>query len=319
MRADFPCPVCEQTDWEAVGEHVFARRGKDLLPEYFRLRWEIFFDVWFPGQENVELRSVMCRRCGLMTYAPRPETADIDAQYAYLDAHQTPIPTLPFYENDAGTLARISRVHAFIEPHLPPRTLRVLDYGGSDGKLLMPFHAADHDCEVIDYHAEPLPGIRRRGSTIDELPADLRYDLILCSHVLEHIADPSALLRQLTKRLTDGGILYIEVPDEIWRGIPITHDPVTHVNFFNEHNISLLCQRHGLGLVAHRRRIEHFDGWRVKVTGVLLKHGAPAAEVSLDRASKATMKLLRPGPWASLRNLISIRIPNRFARQRAGI
>jgi SAM-dependent methyltransferase len=319
MRSDFPCPVCGGSRWETVETHSFERAGKELLPEYFRLRWEIFFDLWFAGQESVELRSVVCRQCGLMTYAPRPDTADIDAQYAYLDARQTPIPTMPFETNDAGTLARIRRVHEFIAAHIPHRTLRILDYGGSDGKLLVPFVLDDHDCEVVDYHATPLPGIRRRGSTIDELPAGLRYDLILCSHVLEHLAEPAALLRQLSALLTDGGLLYVEVPDEIWRGIPITYDPVTHVNFFNEQNITLLCRNQGLGLVARRRRIERFGGWRVKVTGLLLKQGAPAADISLEQAREATLKLLRPGPWASLRHLVSIRIPNRFARQRAGI
>lgn len=252
MRRDFDCPVCRLQDWETTGTLAFDRQGKERLPEYFRLRWEIFFDLWFAGQERVLLRSVMCRQCGLMTYAPRPEMADIDAQYAYLDAHQTPIPTRPFHENDAGTLARIRRVHTFIKPYLPHRTLRVLDYGGSDGKLLVPFLADDHDCEVIDYHAEPLPCIRHRGSTIDELSEELRYDLILCSHVLEDLADPAALLHQLTERLTDGGILYIEVPNEIWRGIPITYDPVTHVNFFTPAGLELLCAIHGLRVLARR-------------------------------------------------------------------
>ncbi len=319
LRSSFPCPVCGGSDWENVAVHSFERVGKDRLPEYFRLRWEVFFDLWFPGQESVELRSVMCRQCGLMTYAPRPETVDIDAQYAYLDARQTPVPTKRFAENDVGTLWRIRRVHAFIIPHLPHRTLRILDYGGSDGKLLVPFVLDDHDCEVVDYETRTLPGIRRRGSTIDELSAGLRYDLIICSHVLEHLAEPAALLRQLAALLVDGGLLYVEVPDEIWRGIPIAYDPVTHVNFFNEQNITLLCLNQDLGLVARRRRIERFGGWRVKVTGLLLKAGAPVADVSLDQARKATLKLLQPGLPASLRQLVTIRIPNRIARRSAGI
>jgi SAM-dependent methyltransferase len=318
MREEFTCPVCEAVDWETVGRHVFEKAGKEELPEYFRLRWEIFFDLWFVGQARVELMSLLCRSCGMMTYSPRPETTDIDAQYAYLDNWQSPIRTRPYHEIDFGTLRRIERVHAFIKPYLPPRTLRLLDYGGSDGKLLMPFAAEDHDCEVIDYHTDPLPGIRRRGGTIDELPQGLTYDLIIVSHVLEHLAEPALLLRQLAKLLTDRGLLYVEVPNEIWRDIPITYDPVTHVNFFNRENIALLCQRHGLGIIARRDQIERFGQWRVKVSGVLLRKDAARIEITSKSAVRVSRALLQPGWRQEMRQIMTIRLPNRLARMREG-
>ncbi|MBE0644937.1 MAG: class I SAM-dependent methyltransferase [Bacteroidetes bacterium] len=263
---------------------------------------------------------MMCKDCGLMTYSPRPETADIDAQYAYLDERQTPIGTRPFDENDRGTLRRIRRVHAFLASHLPPRTLRILDYGGSDGKLLVPFLRDDHDCEVVDYHPEPLKGIHRRGSTLEDIPQEMRYDVILCSHVLEHLSEPGELLRQLSARLTEGGLLYVEVPNEIWRGTPITYDPVTHVNFFNRVNIALLCQQKAdLGIIATRTGREQFGAWRVKVTGILARKGAKRIEIPLPSALNATQRLQRPSLAAALAHLFEIRIPNKIARLRSEV
>ncbi len=39
------------------------------------------------------------------------------------------------------------------------------------------------------------------------------YDVIVCSHVLEHIANPSLLLRDIRKALAPGGTLIIAVPN----------------------------------------------------------------------------------------------------------
>ena len=105
-----------------------------------------------------------------------------------------------------------------------------LDFGGGDGKLLAPFVDAGHDCYLVDYNTEPLPGVKKLADTLDGV--DDTFDAIICSHVLEHVADPLGTLRDLRARLRPGGRIYAEVPSEVWRGIPIERDPVTHVNFF---------------------------------------------------------------------------------------
>lgn len=42
---------------------------------------------------------------------------------------------------------------------------------------------------------------------------DKSYDIILCNHVLEHVADPSLALRELMRITSDKGFLQISVPD----------------------------------------------------------------------------------------------------------
>jgi SAM-dependent methyltransferase len=68
-----------------------------------------------------------------------------------------------------------------------------------------------------------LPGIERVTADL-HAPADLRldvshmdlpdssFDLILCSHVLEHVPDDSAAMRGLHRVLTDGGLALVLVP-----------------------------------------------------------------------------------------------------------
>jgi SAM-dependent methyltransferase len=41
-----------------------------------------------------------------------------------------------------------------------------------------------------------------------------KYDLVICAHVLEHVADPVRTLRQAVSRVKPGGHLYLEVPEQ---------------------------------------------------------------------------------------------------------
>ena len=68
-----------------------------------------------------------------------------------------------------------------------------------------------------------LPGIERVTADL-HAPADLRldisdmdlpdssFDLILCSHVLEHVSDDRAAMRELRRVLADGGLALVLVP-----------------------------------------------------------------------------------------------------------
>jgi len=68
-----------------------------------------------------------------------------------------------------------------------------------------------------------LPGVERVTADL-HAPADLRlditrmdlpdrsFDLILCSHVLEHVPDDRAAMRELRRVLSDGGLALVLVP-----------------------------------------------------------------------------------------------------------
>ena len=49
--------------------------------------------------------------------------------------------------------------------------------------------------------------------------ADSTYDMVICNHVLEHVADDGAALRELVRILKPGGFLFLTVPDPIRRSV----------------------------------------------------------------------------------------------------
>jgi SAM-dependent methyltransferase len=90
-----------------------------------------------------------------------------------------------------------------------PRQFRVaVDFGGDEGQFF-PDSAVGRKV-VIDLSNRPL----REGV---ELREDLRSigaspDLVMVCHVLEHLNDPVALLREVRQVIDAQGVLYVEVP-----------------------------------------------------------------------------------------------------------
>ena len=101
----------------------------------------------------------------------------------------------------------------------------VLDYGGGDGRLMEPFRSVGCHCELVDYSPRPVPGVVKKGDTLRDLADDQRYDWIVASHVIEHVADPLGELRALRGHLLPDGILFVEVPFEIWGRPPLPEEP----------------------------------------------------------------------------------------------
>jgi 2-polyprenyl-3-methyl-5-hydroxy-6-metoxy-1,4-benzoquinol methylase len=105
-------------------------------------------------------------------------------------------------------------------------------------------------------------------SEVSRIP-DSRYQVILCSHVLEHLRHPYEVLSELVKKLSPGGSLYIEVPSGRslklpgaasgrWgvKGCLNYHDDPTHITHVD---LKIAAARlHDLGLAVtgpFRRRL----------------------------------------------------------------
>jgi SAM-dependent methyltransferase len=129
---------------------------------------------------------------------------------------------------------------------LRDRDATILDFGGGKGRLLYSFVEAGFRCGVLDYVDSVIPGVDYLGRELADLPADARFHMIICSHVIEHLAEPKLAIEALRDRLEDNGRLYIEVPLEIWKRAPPSMDPVTHINFFTRESLRTLMEASGL-------------------------------------------------------------------------
>lgn len=102
-----------------------------------------------------------------------------------------------------------------------PRHGALLDLGSSDGQTLRHFAELRPD---IAFHSSDLAGspadyphgteFQRADFETDPLPwPDARFDAITCMHVVEHLHDPSHLIKEAARLLRPGGRLYVETPN----------------------------------------------------------------------------------------------------------
>jgi len=120
-------------------------------------------------------------------------------------------------------VTRRARIHELIRQHLPAARGRALEVGPGSG-VYLPLLAELFD-EVVASDIEPaylhsahaLTAVHENLSlqiddiTATTLPAG-SFDLILCSEVIEHIADSQAALRNLAGLLAPSGVLVLSTP-----------------------------------------------------------------------------------------------------------
>jgi SAM-dependent methyltransferase len=134
------------------------------------------------------------------------------------------------------------RLTAVVEPL---ERSSVLDAGCGEGETierlrpLLPDDTVgiDHNPACIDYSRRRHPGVEFAVHDIRSLPyADDRFDLVLCTEVLEHLERPEDALAELTR--VGRHHLVISVPHEPWFDlsnrvarlfVPSAMDPAEHV------------------------------------------------------------------------------------------
>jgi hypothetical protein len=242
------CPVCGGQSWFVLSQQRFVKGGQSAT-EYIAKRLTVLFDLWAPGSSEFNLEFVLCKHCGMVVFKPRPTAADLDGKYRYLAegrslGHGNAAPNAAA----AAIARRRSRDQFVCLNGALPSQASVLDYGGGSGELMLEHMAHGYRCHVVDYNSNTYPGVVKLGDTLDDLSPEFHFDLVVCSHVLEHLADPLSVTQALSERLNAGGMLFLEVPMELWGAPPKISEPVTHVNFFSVDSMSAMVTRSGLQL-----------------------------------------------------------------------
>lgn len=114
----------------------------------------------------------------------------------------------------------------------------VLDYGGNRGEMIPDQlnHARRYLLEVDQ---------REAVNGCMHISDDVKVELVMCSHVMEHASFPSELLYNIKQYLVPKGCVYIEVPNEVPG--PRIHE---HLNFISEEFLKNLLSRLGFDILA---------------------------------------------------------------------
>lgn len=153
-----------------------------------------------------------CRSCNFYYLNPRPEQREI------IDSYNTS-ETYNRWQNEQAIRSKLWRKRLdFILKF--KKTGLLLDVGTGDGFFLK-FASDFFQVNATEISEAGVKIAKNRGfnpfqGSILEMDhsEDLKYDVITLWHVLEHLPDPSAILKQIQYLLKEDGILVIAVPNE---------------------------------------------------------------------------------------------------------
>ncbi len=111
------------------------------------------------------------------------------------------------------------------------------------------------------------------------------YELVIASHVFEHLIDFD-LLQLLGSLLVEGGLLYVEVPNSLCYETHVRREFLyyfdrLHVNHFTPQSLTRLAAIYGFGYVKHfEYAFPYRGGGEYPALGVVFRKGEPSQAIS---------------------------------------
>lgn len=160
--------------------------------------------------------------------------------------------------------------------------LSFLDIGCATGFIVEAARDAGMDAWGVDFSPKVIEFGKKRGLNLfvgglEVVPPDKKFDIIALFDVLEHIVDPKKIILDCKKRLNQGGIIFLYLPNYasaiinllgkdahiIWPTEHLTYwTPLTIIDFFDRIGMKVEWQQtEGLDLVDYiwRKKSEGKD------------------------------------------------------------
>jgi ubiquinone/menaquinone biosynthesis C-methylase UbiE len=203
------------------------------------------------SRSGAELRSVICKDCGLVWSDPFPH----DPRQFYAEDYRLEYKNT--YAPKAKHILRAGRValtrHEKIK-HLLHKPQTMLDVGTGGGEFAYLIKTLGHDLHGIEpnkgygqYSAAQYDLNLQFGFIQDAPFAENSFDLITIWHVLEHTEDPFLVLEKLRTLLKPDGVLVVEVPNiEATCQSPSSTFHEAHLYNFNRATLRRMGDKAGL-------------------------------------------------------------------------
>ena len=218
------CPVCNSTN------------TKVMAP--FRFKNPVFTGC----------SRAVCLDCEMVFASPMPANAALSAYNAsYFSTAHGGQPTNPLVLAFSSGIARLRL--AFVKRFLERYQIavdRVLELGPGPGFFARSWleHSPGSVYSVIETDSSCHEALKGLGVHLLAACDDVPTDLVVMSHVLEHVPDPVEFVLSATRGLRQGGALFVEVPCKDWEHKALDEP---HVLFFDKKPMQQLLMGLGFG------------------------------------------------------------------------
>jgi len=118
-------------------------------------------------------------------------------------------------------------------------------------------HGIDYNPVRLERVKKEFPGVEIAQADLVCFKTDKKFDIVLCSQVLEHIGDDVKALENMRGLLSDPGILILGVPNEgcflarLRNNVfePAIKKTTDHVNFYTERSIRQKIESAGFAII----------------------------------------------------------------------
>jgi SAM-dependent methyltransferase len=190
----------------------------------------------------------------------------------------------------------------------------MLEVGCSYGAMLDAFRRDGWEVEGIELDARAAQiaqssyALRVHHGRLEEVRHQLLgdYDAIMLYHVLEHVADPAALIRDLAARCRSGGVILLKTPNprsfaaRVLAGWWQWYAAPEHVRLFSPNSLRTLLETEGFApeLIMSRRGDAHRTLFELArgLARRALQRGVQS-EVDLDSPGSNGIRPLSQRPW----------------------
>lgn len=233
------CPLCEQNEFRCV-----ATRDRYNIPH----------------------STVICSGCGLVFTNPRLTEEENISFYQlhyrsiYTD-RSADINIEGFFQSQIRKGEGILKIVNSVTPRAERSKgakKRVLEVGCGAGGILVPFRDNGWEVTGCDFNESYLAfgqekGINTRFGDIDSIEAH-KFDLVIYSHVLEHVRDVGGELEKISQKLSKDGVLYVEVPSiesirSEYRGDLLRYLQNAHTFNFSKETLNGFLKKHGFAFL----------------------------------------------------------------------
>lgn len=162
----------------------------------------------------------------------------------------------------------------------------LLEIGVGSGSLLAYAQACGFvplGCDLsaaICRRVERNTGIRMHCGSLESLPDQQRFYVVVINHVLEHVSDPKSMLKAALARLKPGGVMHLAVPNvAAWEArLPgwNSYEPY-HLLYFTPRTLRATVEEIGFEILEVNTH-ESFSGWFLAILRTLLKKD-PSAQI----------------------------------------
>lgn len=221
-------------------------------------------DVNYPGASSSDegpKTILLCPNCGSGVADPMLSQGELDSLYQgssyWNESDELVINQQHFPIPFALAEARWNTVSDYLHKMRPSGDISILDIGAGHGVFGL-IGARKLGGRLVKYTAvEPDPVMRKamqktwdvqHGGEISAISnlADVSgsFDLVVMSHVLEHVSEPKEFMEMVLQKVKPGGVVFVEIPNQDYL---FKKNVFPHLLFFTEKGLVKLLSRCGLG------------------------------------------------------------------------